>query len=46
MGRPRTGSRRIDYPLFEPIADVDWLEDDEPLLSLTLGGETGATRSA
>ncbi|AXT86811.1 hypothetical protein C6I20_07260 [Aeromicrobium sp. A1-2] len=32
----------IDEPKFESAADVDWLEDEEPVLSLTVGGETRA----
>ena len=39
-GPPPDGIPAIDDPRFDVVADVDWLEDDEPLLSLTLDGET------
>ncbi|MGA8850319.1 MAG: DUF3179 domain-containing protein [Aeromicrobium sp.] len=32
----------IDDPTFESAGEVDWLEDNEPVLSLTVGGETRA----
>lgn len=41
-GPPPNGIPSIDYPLFEPVAEVDWLEDDEPVLSLTIDGRTKA----
>ncbi|WP_323793182.1 DUF3179 domain-containing protein [Nocardioides sp.] len=39
-GPPPDGIPSIDEPRFDTARTVDWLEDDEPLLSLTLGGET------
>lgn len=41
-GPPPNGIPSIDYPLFEPVAEVDWLDDDEPVLSLTIDGRTKA----
>jgi hypothetical protein len=41
-GPPPDGIPSIDYPLFEPVSEVDWLEDDEPVLSLTIDGRTKA----
>ena len=39
-GPPPDGIPAIDDPQFDTASAVDWLEGDEPLLSLTLGGET------
>ncbi len=39
-GPPPDGIPSIDEPSFDPAAEVEWLEDDEPLLSLTVGEET------
>lgn len=41
-GPPPDGIPSIDYPLFEPVSEVDWLDDDEPVLSLTIDGKTKA----
>lgn len=41
-GPPPDGIPAIDDPQHEQVADVDWLEDDEPVLSLTVGEETRA----
>lgn len=41
-GPPPDGIPAIDDPRHEPVADVDWLEDDEAVLSLTVGAETRA----
>ena len=41
-GPPPDGIPSIDYPLFQPVSEVDWLEDDEPVLSLTIEGRTKA----
>ncbi|MBD8870422.1 DUF3179 domain-containing protein [Nocardioides donggukensis] len=41
-GPPPDGIPSIDEPTFQDVADVDWLEDDEPVMSLTVGGETRA----
>lgn len=41
-GPPPDGIPAIDAPAFERADDVDWLEDNEPVLSLTVGGETRA----
>ena len=41
-GPPPDGIPPIDDPDFEPASDVDWLADDEPVLSLTVGDETRA----
>ncbi len=41
-GPPPDGIPPIDEPTFEPADRVGWLEDDEPVLSLTVGGETRA----
>lgn len=41
-GPPPDGIPAIDHPLFESVADVDWLESDEPVLSLTVAGRTRA----
>jgi hypothetical protein len=39
-GPPPDGIPAIDDPKFQAASEVDWLEDGEPLLSLTLGEET------
>jgi len=39
-GPPPDGIPPIDDPKFQPAGEVDWLTDEEPLLSLTVGGET------
>jgi hypothetical protein len=41
-GPPPDGIPPIDNPKFQPARDVDWLEGAEPVLSLTVGGETRA----
>lgn len=41
-GPPPDGIPSIDYPLFQPVSEVNWLEDDEPVLSLTIDGKTKA----
>jgi hypothetical protein len=41
-GPPPDGIPAIDEPNFEPAGRVGWLEDDEPVLSLTVEGETRA----
>ena len=41
-GPPPDGIPAIDAPAFEQADQVDWLEDTEPVLSLTVGGETRA----
>jgi hypothetical protein len=41
-GPPPDGIPAIDAPVFEPADEAGWLEDDEPVLSLTVGGETRA----
>ena len=41
-GPPPDGIPSIDRPQFESVADVDWLDPDEPVLSLTVDGETKA----
>jgi hypothetical protein len=39
-GPPPDGIPPIDDPQFQAVGEVDWLEEHEPLLSLTVGGET------
>jgi hypothetical protein len=39
-GPPPDGIPAIDEPTFQPADTVDWLSRDEPLLSLTVSGET------
>src|SRR6266545_6199515 len=39
-GPPPDGIPPVDEPRFSRAATVDWLADAEPLLSLTVGGET------
>ncbi|ANH40404.1 hypothetical protein I601_4008 [Nocardioides dokdonensis FR1436] len=41
-GPPPDGIPAIDDPQHEEVTDVDWLEADEPVLSLTVGEETRA----
>ncbi len=41
-GPPPDGIPSIDYPLFQPVSEVNWLEDDEPVLALTIDGRTKA----
>lgn len=41
-GPPPDGIPAIDHPRFQPAADVDWLNPADPVLSLTVGGETRA----
>lgn len=41
-GPPPDGIPPIDHPNFEPADSVDWLEADEPVLALTVAGETRA----
>lgn len=39
-GPPPDGIPAIDDPSFQPADEVDWLAANEPILSLTVGGET------
>jgi hypothetical protein len=41
-GPPPDGIPPIDDPKFAPASEIDWLGDDEPVLSLTVGDETRA----
>ncbi|WP_372728146.1 DUF3179 domain-containing protein [Nocardioides sp.] len=41
-GPPPDGIPPIDEPRFDRAADVDWLADNEPVMSLTVGAETRA----
>jgi hypothetical protein len=41
-GPPPDGIPPIDDPQFAPVSEIDWLDDDEPVLSLTVGAETRA----
>ena len=41
-GPPPDGIPSIDDPKFAPVSEIDWLEDDEPVLSLTFNDETRA----
>ena len=41
-GPPPDGIPAIDEPRFEPVAEVDWLADVEPVLALEVGGEARA----
>ncbi|WP_460704499.1 DUF3179 domain-containing protein [Myceligenerans halotolerans] len=41
-GIPPDGIPAIDDPVFQPAGEVDWLDDDEPVLSLTVADETRA----
>ncbi len=39
-GPPKDGIPAIDVPHFTAAKDVDWLEDREPVISVTVGDET------
>lgn len=39
-GPPPDGIPAIDEPRFERVEDVDWVDEDEALLAVTVGGET------
>ncbi len=39
-GPPPDGIPPIDRPRFEDVSDVEWLDDNDPVLSLTVDGET------
>jgi len=39
-GPPKDGIPAIDIPHFTAAKDVDWIEDREPLISVTVGNET------
>ncbi len=41
-GPPPDGIPPIDHPNFQPADTVDWLDASEPVLALTVGGETRA----
>jgi hypothetical protein len=41
-GPAKDGIPAIDEPHFTPAGDVDWLEDREPVIEVTTGGETRA----
>lgn len=41
-GPPPDGIPPIDDPTFAPVSEIDWLDDDEAVLSLTVGNETRA----
>ena len=41
-GPPPDGIPAIDDPRFDPASEVGWLEDDDPVLSLTVNGESRA----
>ena len=41
-GPPKDGIPAIDNPRFTPAEDVDWLEDREPVIAVTVGDETRA----
>ncbi len=41
-GPPPDGIPPIDEPRFEPVTDVDWLDDDEPVLVLEVGDDARA----
>ncbi len=38
-GSPPDGIPPIDAPKFAPASEIDWLDDEEPVLSLTVGDE-------
>lgn len=38
-GPGKDGIPAIDEPTFQPIAEVDWLEDQEPVIALGIGDE-------
>jgi hypothetical protein len=39
-GPPPDGIPAIDNPKFQPVAEVDWLADNEAILAITVEGET------
>lgn len=39
-GPPPDGIPAIDEPKFQRASDIDWLDDGEPVLSVTINGET------
>jgi hypothetical protein len=41
-GPPPDGIPAIDEPVFQPADEAGWLQDDDPVLSLTVGEETRA----
>ncbi len=41
-GPPPDGIPPIDEPTFETASEIEWLSETEPVLSLTVGGETRA----
>lgn len=41
-GPPPDGIPAVDHPTFQRAEQVDWLRDREPVLSLSVGGETRA----
>ena len=41
-GPPKDGIPAIDEPRFAPVAEVDFLEDREPVIELALGGDVRA----
>ncbi|MGH3065931.1 MAG: DUF3179 domain-containing protein [Gaiellaceae bacterium] len=41
-GPPKDGIPAIDTPRFTPAHDVDWLDDREPVIAVTIGDETRA----
>ncbi len=41
-GPPPDGIPPIDVPAFERVTDVDWLEDQEPVLALEIDGDARA----
>ncbi|MGD9961885.1 DUF3179 domain-containing (seleno)protein [Nocardioides sp.] len=41
-GPPPDGIPAIDNPHFQPVSEVNWLDDDEPVLALTIDGQTKA----
>ncbi|MBW3606243.1 MAG: DUF3179 domain-containing protein [Actinobacteria bacterium] len=41
-GPPPDGIPSIDDPVFEPVDEVDWLADEEPVLALRVGDEVRA----
>ena len=41
-GPPKDGIPAIDIPQFTPAGDVDWLDDREPVISVTVGDQTRA----
>jgi hypothetical protein len=41
-GPPPDGIPPVDEPRFDTIDEVDWLDDNEPVLAVTIGGESRA----